>query len=89
MLKFDQAKLKSELEKLKWRKNLNQKVQLMIHAKINENNGKLLGIQDKLGYEFKDKVWLVEALTHKSYIDQNRFDDEIKHLDSSFSQNFH
>lgn len=28
-------------------------------------------VEKKLGYTFKNKLWMIEALTHKSYIDQN------------------
>ena len=29
-------------------------------------------IEEKIQYKFRNKVWLVEALTHKSYIDTNK-----------------
>ena len=28
-------------------------------------------VEQMLGYTFKNKLWMVEALTHKSYVDQN------------------
>ena len=36
-------------------------------------------VEKKINYTFKNKVWLVEALTHKSYIDSNksRVDDSV------------
>ena len=39
---------------------------------MTENGGKMQQIEAKIGYKFKNKLWLVEALTHKSYIDQNK-----------------
>lgn len=39
---------------------------------MEEDDGKLREIESKIGYTFKCKLWLVEALTHKSYIDQNK-----------------
>ena len=33
-------------------------------------------VETKIGYTFKNKLWLVEALTHKSYIDQNKYREE-------------
>ena len=29
-------------------------------------------VEKKINYEFKNKVWLVEALTHKSFMDSNK-----------------
>lgn len=34
---------------------------------------KITSIEQKIGYTFKCKTWLIEALTHKSAIDQNLF----------------
>lgn len=40
-----------------------------VQIKMEENGGKMKEIEAKINYKFKNKVWLVEALTHKSYID--------------------
>ena len=41
---------------------------------MEENGGELKQIEKKINYTFKNKLWLVEALTHKSYIDINKPD---------------
>jgi dsRNA-specific ribonuclease len=43
-----------------------------VQIKMEENNGRMKKIEETIGYKFKNRLWLVEALTHKSYIDQNK-----------------
>lgn len=72
VLKFDQSQLEQQLRSLKHRKGLNPHTREFVYIKTSEKNAEMLQIEAKIGYTFKDKLWLVEALTHKSYIDQNR-----------------
>jgi endoribonuclease Dicer len=72
VLHYDQETLKARLIDLKMRKAANLSTQQFVMFKIMENGGKLLEIETKIGYVFKNRLWLVEALTHKSYIEQNK-----------------
>jgi dsRNA-specific ribonuclease len=69
VLKFDQGELLDRLEKLKMRKEQNRQTMEFVQIKMTENNGRMKKIEGNIGYTFKNKLWLVEALTHKSYID--------------------
>ena len=48
-------------------------------------------LEDSINYRFKSKVWLVEALTHRSAIDQHKLIESLKEhhdmLDDSFGLN--
>ena len=50
----------------------------LTHVLITKDKGGLLGIEGKLGYEFKDKLWLMEALTHKSYLNDEAYREEMR-----------
>ena len=72
VLKFTQGDLLEKLLALKKRKESNTEAKLFRDQKTQENNGYMLEVEQKINYEFKNKLWLVEALTHKSYIDQKQ-----------------
>ena len=45
------------------------------------NQGKLSLVEKKIGYTFRNKIWLLEAMTHKSFMDTSR--PKIDELNSS------
>lgn len=43
--------------------------------------GKLSLVEKKIGYTFRNKIWLLEAMTHKSFMDTSKL--KIDELNSS------
>ena len=69
VLQVPQKELKQSLLTIKFRKEQNGYSKMFVERKYHENNRKMAEVERKIGYEFENKLWLVEALTHKSYID--------------------
>lgn len=57
---------------MKVRKRSSRLVRQHVSSLMATDEGKMAQVEGKLGYKFKDKVWLLEALTHKSYLDSGR-----------------
>lgn len=73
VLEYSQSQLCTKLKRLKRLKENNPASQSFINYIYHQDKYKNIPEVEKLiGYEFKNKLWLVEALTHKSYIDQNQ-----------------
>jgi hypothetical protein len=72
VLNYDQSELHKKLKDLKRKKSQNKLTREFVQIKMEENNGKMKQIEETIGYKFKNPLWLVEALTHKSYIDQHQ-----------------
>ena len=74
VLESTPAELKEALHEIKawkrgsaWRQR--QVARLLGAVLAEQGKFETTDIERTLGYEFKDKVWLLEALTHKSYLD--------------------
>ena len=74
VLEKDQDELLKKLIDLKRKKKNNHESQRFVNKLWNDNDCRMYEVEEKIKYEFKDKLWLVEALTHKSYIDQNKME---------------
>jgi dsRNA-specific ribonuclease len=72
VLNVSQDVLADKLADLKSKKEDHPEGIAFVHAKYNENNNKMAEVERTINYVFKNKVWLVEALTHKSYMDSNK-----------------
>jgi len=69
VLKFKQEHLYHKLKELKRRKEGNKDTQAFVKNRMKDPSMRMGEVEGKIGYKFKNQLWMVEALTHKSYID--------------------
>lgn len=69
VLKFKQEHLYHKLKELKRRKEGNKDTQAFVKNRMKDPSMRMGDVEAKIGYKFKNQLWMVEALTHKSYID--------------------
>lgn len=71
VLDFSQTDLKLALAQLKQLKETNRESRGFVNWNYAHGPKNMVEVERKLGYTFKNKLWLIEALTHKSYVDQS------------------
>ena len=58
------------MRELKSLKENNQASKPFLNFQYNQGNLKM--VEKKIGYTFKNKIWLLEAMTHKSFMDTSK-----------------
>lgn len=71
VLKTSQQALKRGLKRLKKLKEGNKYSKRFVKKHYEDETYQIPRVEKILGYTFKNKLWLVEALTHKSFVDQS------------------
>lgn len=71
VLTTSQSELELGLQRLKRVKEGNPQSQRFVKKNYEDETNKIPEVERILGYTFKNKLWLVEALTHKSFVDQS------------------
>lgn len=72
VLDHSQSDLRIALKQLKHLKESNKESRGFVNWNYYHGSKKMADVEKTLGYTFRNKLWLVEALTHKSYVDQNQ-----------------
>jgi hypothetical protein len=80
VLNHPQRELRRKLDLLKQLKENNPHSMSFLQLQY---NGKMKEVEDKIQYKFKNKIWLLEALTHKSFMDTSK----LSHFDPNQTVN--